>query len=358
MANNFFLPTAAPVRFGPTVIAVGTKAGIALDSNYAFGVGGDAVAYLFYAPTTSDLVTAYFFVTATAGTPGNLTVELRNYNTATLPNSTVHATQAVSPGTTANKWIACTFATPFECVQGTPYYLVVGDAAGDGTNYATVLSAGVVGVTDYSYSISDTTVTTNGFGAGTKQNKNAVCVLKFADGTIIGCPYTSGGASASNKLMRGLYVAGMTEQIKIGGITFNGSSTISGLNVFSGATAPAGVADLTVTFSAAESANGYAVFTPFTMQKATIYRWVLTFGSNSTGPGYLSIEDGAGNADVLACGLFGGTMYWTISDGGGTPAWTNDTTFYPRMRLIPTDQVAIAAGGGGMLVGNKRAFKQ
>src|SRR3972149_5166668 len=90
-----------------------TPAGYALDSIGAFqGAGLDAVAFRFVAPVSAPLTDVYLPAPAAGGPPGNLPFQLRNAASATVPGSTLHASQTdVTPAPSANKWIRCTFST-------------------------------------------------------------------------------------------------------------------------------------------------------------------------------------------------------------------------------------------------------
>lgn len=349
MANQLWLPSPAGILLGHYFAS--SRAGLALDSNYTYNSAGDAVGFDFVAPLTEHLSTVYFYVTAANGTPGNLTVELRSYAGSRLPGATLHASQTVSPGTTANKWIACTFGTPYECAAGVHYMLVIGDAAGTGTNYATVAYSGGVSVqSEPTIYIGGTpSYSTAGYSAAGSAGNGMPLVIKFADGTIMGHPYDTSGTDTSNALMRGLHIEGLTEQLTVRGVAWNGVATgITGLKIFKGTAGPDDAADFTWTFDASDSlrpTDSAAYFTPYTFAKDTIYNVVFTYGSSQDTPGYYQNTDGAAQADTIACGFGGGTMYRCI-DASSSNAWALDTSKFPRMALIVQDQVAITAGGG------------
>ena len=109
-----------------------TKTGFALGSAYTYASAGAALGFRFTAPVSGNLTDVWFFVTAILGTPGVTTVELRNWNTTTAakPGTTLHTSTTITPGATANKWIDAHFSggSLYSVVQGTPYWIVLGDA--------------------------------------------------------------------------------------------------------------------------------------------------------------------------------------------------------------------------------------
>lgn len=337
MANSLQLPANNYLAYGPFNVA--TKAGLALSSAYLAGVSGAAVGMRFIAPTTGNLTDVYLFITAITGVPGNLTVELHPQTSATQPNTgTTHATQTVAPGVTANKWIRCTFGTPFSVTQGVAYWITPGDAAGGGVNFATVGYQGGI-ASSVQRQMSGFT-SADGFAtAGTLQNSTPPMVLKFSDGTLFGNPFTTNAAYANNQRERGLKIVSLTENLVINGATWsNPSSNQSGLKIYSGATAPGGTPDLTVTFGNGAASIGSTQFPAFTLKKSTIYRIVLTFSANNTGPNYVQIEDFSGNTDITNCAFAGGQMYGTQDDGAG--GWTDSIDQFPRMEVITQDLFA------------------
>jgi hypothetical protein len=314
-----------------------TKTGIALDTAYTYGVAGKAIAIRYCAPVSESLDAIYFFMSAHGGTPGNLTVELRNYLGALQPGATLHASQAVSPGTTDNKWIACTFSTPFSNVRGTYYFLVIGDPAGGAVNKATILDSGGMGQVYNSYSLLNPITCTDGFAtAGTSVSSPMVAVLKFHDGTLLGHPYTTSANYTSNTLERGIKISGLTEDLVICGLIMgSASANISGLKIYSGTTIPGGTTELTLAFATGGGGIGSVMFAPFVLRKNTVYRIVLTFSASSGAPAYFINED-ASQADCLACGVGGGTLVNTVDNNAG--GWTDSPEIFPKLALLIQDQ--------------------
>ena len=343
MANYFDRIPLANGWYGARATHAATKTGLALDSNYAYGVSGDAIACRFVAGTTSNLVTVYAFMTAHGGTPADLTCELRNYSAANLPGNTLHDSATADPGTTDNKWVTFDMsASPYQCVAGVTYFIVIGRAAADGTDYATMCYQGAPQDKE-SDPLFHSFRTTDGFATVKTDCYCPACmVLEFADGTLQGQPYTTSVAAASNTLERGLKISGLTEKVSISGVVFLLHASLSGLKIYSGTTAPAGATERTETFGGGEGACGAARFAPFTLNKDTVYRIVFTSSGNNQSPSYYSNEDGAAVADTVSCQFGGGTFCYTVDDGAG--GWTDTTTAMPRMNLIVNDQVAVEGG--------------
>jgi len=181
----------------------------------------------------------------------------------------------------------------------------------------------------------------DGFATNGATQATPPCVLKFADGTICGSPFTTSANYASTTLERGIKLSGLTEDAILSGVLIGLAATnYSGLKIYSGATAPGGTPDLTVTFGVGEADVRAAFFADFTLRKNTVYRVVLTYGSASSSPPYYEIEDDATSADLTACAFGGGTLISTLDNGAG--GWTDEADKFPRMALVFKDQLQIA----------------
>jgi hypothetical protein len=340
MANEFSRLGGLPWTVGAT--ALYTKAGLLLGSAYAYASAGAAVGYRFCAPVSGNLTDVWFFVTAILGTPGVVTCELRNFNTttATKPGTTLHAVQTITPGTTANKWINAHFDTPYSVVQGTHYWVVLGDAGWSFGKTTSVSSVGPIPTLTGLISFFRSYTTADGFTtAGSSTSSVPSAVLKFADGTLLGCPYTVETNDTSNALERGYYIAGLTEGRTLCGISTTTYSThIIGLKVYQGTTAPGGTTVGSVTFVPVTMGNvGMAYFAPINLVKNTVYRVVLTFDASTTTPHYCQIEDYTTSTDITNCGWGGGAIYRTIDNNAG--GWTDTNDGVPNWTMLFKDQI-------------------
>lgn len=333
MTNYLCRPTCHYTKIGAT--ALGTPASIALDSNYVHGTGGDAVEVFFVAPETGNLTTVYFYITAVTGTPGNLTVELRN-NSSSKPGATLHASQSVSGDSTG--WVTCTFDTPYSVTCGTKYWICIGDADGSASHYASVLwKSGYYDSLD-NYRMFCGYNTTDGNANVTSGYQTIPFVLKFAGGTIVGVPYTVGANDTSDTKTRGMKITGLTEDLQIIGVILNCNTVnVSGVKIYSGSAAPGDSADYT--FTGDLSNYGMWFSNIVTLKKNTVYRVAFTHSGANSAPGYYQIE-GTPPDDVKAASVGGsGNFIHTISDGGTPAAWVDTDTKFPRMGLIVYDQV-------------------
>ncbi len=186
-------------------------------------------------------------------------------------------------------------------------------------------------------------------GDGTSTNTTGVgsAVIKFADGMIIGWPYVSSAAHASNANDRGVRIQ-FSEDMTTHGMMFQGfSSAISGFEINAasgGANQKTVAADYTV-----KNRIAGVLFDPVTLTGGTSYDFVRTFStSTSTGTLYTMGEaEGSLPADVLACRFQG-----CASLTGATPgSYTADTSQLPRFSILLDDNPAIAGGGAQRWVG-------
>jgi hypothetical protein len=335
-ARKHDLLASSQFSFGPP-IGQATKTGLALSTNYAYGTGGIAIGNRFCAPTSGNLTDVWFYVTAIKGTPGVTVVELRSYD-ATYPlraGSTLHATQNITPGTTADKWINAHFSTPYAVTAGIYYWIAIGDAAGNSSNTTTVsYKSGLTGTRTLFHSMESCTTTTGFTTNATASSVLPALVMKFADGTIFGNPFTTYADYSNNTSERGLKIVNLSQPLTISGLHWNGAlATFSGVKIYDGATAPGGTTLATYTFDA--SAWDIAYFTPYTLQKDRTYRIVFTYNGNSVKPPHYLIEDFATSTDLTNCGYGGGTVYGTIDGGAG--AWVDAIDKLPLMHLLVRD---------------------
>jgi hypothetical protein len=327
----------------------------ALDSNYVAGTSGDAIGARIVLPATKTFDTLYFFITGYTGTAANvndLDLEIRAEATGGIPDTTgTIDTETLDPAS-ATGWVSKQFATPQNLTGGTRYHLIVGDADGNGTDFATVLQAVSIMFTG-NISGADTwhrTLTTGGWASGnTVNNKQASSVCaKFSDGTAIGCPFSTATSPSNNQLRRGLLMSGLTETIKIlGYLSSSSTGAYTGVEIFAGTdlsnATPFATADQPI-MAVASSTNetGFYFSTPVTLAKSTQYRHVFTYNADTTVPVMYEIGTGA-DATLKSMMFGGGSWYWTIDSAG--PVWVDDDDAWPNMALIVEDQIAVASGG-------------
>lgn len=321
-----------------------------LNTAYSFGTAANqALAIRFISPVTSTLTHAYFFVHASAGSVGNVLCEVRGYSSATVPaGGAASASQSVS-WVGATKWLQVAFSSPASVVAGNAYFVVLGNADGTpGTNYPTI-RIGFSGpkVVDNQIARFMSVTSTNGFSTGSVMTSGApsLGVLKFADGTVIGNPYTAAGSYSSNQRRRGIKINALEKALGFNAMQINTAGNAATIEVYSGTTIPGGSLVRTADTLPASAITILSAEIPEIILSAnTIYRVVMTFSGNSTAPGYWQIEDSGAFADVLLAGVGGGKIYSTISDGGAPEAWVDSPDSLPRMALAITQYGESGAG--------------
>lgn len=329
-----------------------------LNTAYSFGTAANqACAIRFVSPVTSTLTHAYFFVSASNGSVGNCLCEVRNYSSTTVPAGGAALASENASWVGAVKWMQVAFSSPASVTRGTAYYVVLGNAdATPGTNYPTIrTSFSGPAPTDSMLGRFRAATSTNGFSTGTLSTSgySPVCVLKFADGTIIGSPYTASGNYTSNTRRRGMKVNNLDKPLGITTAVWNVvSGTVTSLETYSGTTIPGGTLVRTAdTISASASALGASGMPELILSANTVYRLILTYSTSGQTPGFWQIEDSASFADILSAGIAGGKIHSTISDGGSPEAWIDETDKLPRM-LFEVSQYGETSSGGAIGGGN------
>lgn len=209
---------------------------LALDSVYTYGSAGDGVAFRFVSPVTDTLAKVKFYVSARTGSPGNLSVVVRNSASATIPGTSVLASQTVAEPGAAGRWVECVFSSPPSLVKGTLYFVTVFDAAGTGVNHSTVQHGSVCGGDTFrsASTLNSNVQSTNGFTSGNAGNGACWCAT-FTGGTKIGNPYTTSTSLANTSFMKGLYVPRLPFAGELCGISASTMASVTKLRVYEGA---------------------------------------------------------------------------------------------------------------------------
>lgn len=321
------------------MVGINARAVNLLNTAYTFGSAGTATGWGFVCPVSADLTEMYFYQTAQAGAAGaNVTVEIRS-DTSDRPGATLHATQTIAR-VGGQKWNHVTFSSPFTMTAGTIYHVSIHNSDGTpGTNTITVLctmsvqsgaGAGYWDMSGANRAYFPEHETTNGWSSATFPTGVTVGILKFSDGTIIGNPYTTGGASwTSNTRERGLLINSLPfdcEIYNVGVTSF--TANYSGIKVYRDNTAPGGS-----TIATASQNNLGPTFTPpLVLTRNTKYRITTTFSVASTQPTYAQIDDYAAfPTDLQAVSYMQGKIMGTVDDGAG--GWTDFPDRMPNMIL-------------------------
>jgi hypothetical protein len=327
---------------GTSGFTAGAQQTIALDSAYTSGSAGDAIAARLSIAKNSTLSDIYFFIVSYTGTAANVNDIDYEVRTGTVTTVTTSAGGLVATGTknpaSATGWIRISSLSA-ALTAGTFYYIILGDAEGNGTDFATLLSSHTMSLTSLVMSAADymEATTTNGWTAVTLNNRASNLVLVFADGTIRGNPFTANAGSTSSTNRRGLSVDGFRSYLKVYGLVTGISANISGVELIFNDSTPGGatLASSTVLTGGTTGINGGLFTDPYLCGPGIPYRFVFTYGGAATVPNKCSVGSGA-DANILASMLGSGNWYW--AEANGTTNWSNDdTTSWPFMGIMLED---------------------
>jgi len=337
----------------------------ALDSAYTFNSAGDAIGWRVVLGAAKTLAAVYLYVVSATGTAANvndLNVEVRNDNGSHASpdrsgGATLHTSASKDPNGDSSfagwhQWNPADVALS----AGTTYWLIVADADGNGTDYATILyaadmspfswDAGLYGAPQvYPYS------TTNGFASDASDTvrMTSMLVLEFDDGTVLGNARADWTTSANDANRKGLHFDGLTASLKLwGALLETEAGSPSSLELYAEATAPGGTtlasgsAALRTT-SAAPA--GFILSSPYALAAATAYRLVCpTAGSYRVRP-FIYGAHANGHEAVLRKARAGGSG-WYLSIANGTTNWSNDDPDRQvKMNLLFDDLVEAAPAG-------------
>lgn len=346
-----------------------TQTTLALSNNYTVGSAGNAISGRLQVHASRTLNDVYYHITGFTGTAANvndINIEVRPEASAgaITPHTSTLTDSGTSDPASATGWIKKTGFTGVLTAAGR-YYIIVGDADGSGTDFATVLA-----LTTPTYYAPGTVTqptrlgsvrTTGGFASGNTNSSSsqASLVLKFADGTVTGNPFTAATAPASDTNRRGLYMtaSALTASLDIFGVTWSSANAnISGFEIWAGATGPSGTADhvstdiLYQTGGTGRVGASVASGVNYRLTSGTAYSLVATFsGATSAGPQRHDI--GTGEDATLRLAMYGGgSLYYRRANG--TSDWSNDLVgSMPAMAVLVDAQVAAAGGGGAYVIG-------
>ena len=288
----------------------------------------EGVAYFVEIIKAEKLSKVYAYVTGVTGTGSAITM------TCTLraaTSTTVAGSQVTGYSTTATcranaGWVVFEFTDAGRAtLEGGRSYFVTVATDGDGTNNCAVATSGAtVAASGYSQWASFTT--TNTFSTLSLVARNGVpLVMKLADGTIQGSPYTRIVTDTGNTNSRGLYIPALNAPMTIRGIS-------AASNVFNGAElwTPGGGSAVS-THTVVIGHSGIGILSPqIDLAAGQDYRLVMTYLGASTRPGYVEIEDPDDHADLLAARLFGGWHRTELISG----TWTDFPKRFPSIVLL------------------------
>lgn len=328
-----------------------TAASQGLTAAYVHYTSGVAVGCRFVSPVTqtnATLTVHAWCSAAVTGSPTDVRCVLRNGPQGTddiqrpeaadnpLATSAAVDMSAVS----AAGWVTFTLSSA-SLTAGLTYFLLLDNRTGTpASNYPTFATRALIGTMDnfVSFQGFGGVYTTNGYSTdGTTEGAAAAMVVKYDDGTLIGCPYVVLGSHASNTNARGICFT-PSEDLVVSGI----GSSISASNINGVKLRINGGADVVTSSGDRWSTQGclFVRFTPVTLTGGTRYDVLLTFSANSTAMPPYTMGGGSPPADVQAC----------IWPGAG---YVDNTTVTAQeiapMFLIVDDNPAVSSGAGAWM---------
>ena len=181
-----------------------TVSDILLDSAYTYNSAGDCFGWFFVASESANLTDIIFYVktvNGTGSTDGNLNWQVRESSAATdKPGSTLTGSGTwATDGTTGWKTIS---GLSVALTAGKYYWVVIGDADGDGTNNTTISAAS--GALNLGSSlISNFVSSTNGFSAASYVARQAFGAFKVGSVWHGGWPFDTFATTTSGTYERG-----------------------------------------------------------------------------------------------------------------------------------------------------------
>jgi hypothetical protein len=357
MPTLYYLNPYSAIHIGGGSDGGGT-AGHLLDSNYAYGTGGDSTGVRLHPPKNGvHLHYAFFFLHAADSTGCDLLCELRNCNTTyPLRPGTLIRSVTAAGGTSPNKWIGFDFTAYDDALDiRNPYWLVVGNPQG-----ATYPGYSIRNRT-YSYMVNMQRggspmgmmfTTTAGWTAnGSGPSGPWAYVFVWSDGTVSGSSIVTGSSPPSTNVERGMRIDGFTEDIEIVGLWTTTGAGMEVFRIYEGDAAPGGAlysgfnGGSAYTRQAEEIlVSGFLMFqTPVILRKGRLYRFVFSGASASSAPQVSNILDpDTLGAYGIAASVYQGKVCYCVNNAGAWKDYNNTTDgmWVPRMGLIVRDQVA------------------
>jgi hypothetical protein len=320
----------------------GSQTTFPLTAGYVYGVSGRAICSSFV-PTTSGTLTDFWFVVHSLSGTWSSTDQLLNYEirdgyttNSTIPGVLVSSGTVNVSATDTYKWITKSSLSITLTGTGKTHWLVIYDADGDATNYATVLlgqnPANVINKgfqTAYS--------TTVGFSAApTSDGRPPMMGVKVQNDIIVGSIFTTNN-TASISYRRGVVIKVKSPVVLAGMISGQISAFVANTATFSlylDGVPPSGTPLWSYSLLANSTANAGTLFRWFpadqwyVLRPGNTYRFVvLPVGGGSAGHGKMS--GGPGNQPTDFRAVLGGSAgfekyCYTEDTGGLGSSWTDD----------------------------------
>lgn len=305
--------------------SVGGRSSSSLNNAYSFGVSG-SVAAIRYMPHFTARLTEFWYATgAKNGSPtGALTIEVReaSSNSQVLPGTLMTSESHTPSADTTFQQVKFTSPPLFEINK--IYYIIIGDPAGNATNFYRIWSQtelmtfnNVTGLNKFG-----TITTTNGFSTNGTAGASHMGFLKFDNGVTIGSVITGGGTSGSNTNKRGYLIENLGLDYEIYGIQLAATTNISHIEVFAKSQSPNSQPLYRQALNDANRNLGQVYFEqPFRMYGDRQYRVVCAYSANSNSPGQINSLFAPGNPPREGANMFDDRVFPCLQNGA---AW-NDT---------------------------------
>ncbi|MDH5244847.1 MAG: hypothetical protein OEW98_00235 [Betaproteobacteria bacterium] len=324
-----------------------------IDSAFTFESSGDVYAIKFVSPVaqTSETLTVYAFVTAVTGTPSfSLEVRKGYQGTGDSDRPETGGANLASGASTVSSPSATTWVT-FTCTVtltlGDVFWILIKNThATPASNHATFCTRGSLDSTTQMLFVNayifQAGYSLDGFTTDPTMNNNAMApvVLKFGDGSLMGCPWVGSTNHASNANNRGVRVQ-FSEDVVVSGLLTNivNAAYSTGLAIYqNGSTVLTEGGD----YAIIANNNPQFRFAPTTLSGGVAYDVVLTFSNNATQGVFYHMGQAEGSvpADVKACL----PSYLIGSVDSATSSFTPDTSQTMFVALLVDDNPAIAGG--------------
>ena len=311
--------------------SAGGRSPVAITTAYSFGVSGIAAAVRFMPPFTASLNEYYYTIGSSTGTPtGALLIEVREASggSSTLLPGTLLTSENHTPSGSANTFQKVVFTNPPLLEANKLYFIIIGDPAGNATNYyrvwtAASISIGIAGSIVNRLGIVTTTngYSTNGTldGGGTLHG-----FMVFSNGMVIGSPHVGGGTPSSNTLKRGMLIEPLGLDYEIYGVQIGSSTNVSAIEIFAKSQSANNTPLARQTLNDANrNLNNVFFEKPFRMFGDRAYRIVCAYSANSSSPGQINCNT-LGTFPTAANNLYDDRVMSTIQNGS---SWQDGSRF-------------------------------
>lgn len=326
----------------------GVSATLALNSAYAYGVGGASVGYRHPIRTDRTLAAVYWYVNSLTGSPADLNIEHRTGDT-TKPGTTLVG--SVATGAPVVGWNRAVFSPALSLTAGDTHWTVVADANGSTTDYATIL-LGIASVAfwypESAFWILETN--TNGWtGAGsTDAGRRFAFVWEYGDGAVAGWSAIALGPTVPSHSLGGAKITWPTTARLWGAMPASPSVQDSGFRVYAGA--PSGGPRATSSQVFREETNANAAFffaTPVEVSRGATEFAVFSFSATTAARGVgLGTHNGHNVVLRKAFDWAAQGAAWVQAPDGTATAWTENPDINPSMHLLledfPTPEPGVA----------------